>query len=95
MEVLAPGMKKEDFILNVAGDILTVSFEHKEANSQENRKESWLRREFTNGSFRRSFIFDDTVDAGKITAQYLEGVLHLSLPKKEQAQKISRNIEIH
>ncbi len=45
-------------------------------------------------SFSRSFTLDDTIDADKISGQYKDGVLHLSLPKKEGAQKITRNIEV-
>ncbi len=92
MELVAPGLKKEDLKLNVSNDMLTVSFEHKEENNQEN--EGWLKREYRHQSFSRSFSLDDTIDANKISAKYLDGVLHLSLPKKEGAQKISKNIEI-
>ena len=74
--------------------MLTVSFEHKEENNQENENEGWLKREYRHQSFSRSFSLDDTIDANKISAKYQDGVLHLSLPKKEGAQKISKNIEI-
>jgi HSP20 family protein len=94
MELVAPGLKKEDFKINVNGDLLTVSFEHKEEHSQERKDEGWLRREYKQQSFSRSFNVDDTVDPAKITAKYADGVLQLSLPKKEGAQKLSRTIEI-
>jgi HSP20 family protein len=94
MELVAPGLKKEDLKLNVSNDMLTVSFEHKEENNQENENEGWLKREYRHQSFSRSFSLDDTIDANKISAQYQDGVLHLSLPKKEGSQKISKNIEI-
>ncbi|HYJ65772.1 MAG TPA: Hsp20/alpha crystallin family protein [Parafilimonas sp.] len=94
MELVAPGLKKEDLKLNVSNDMLTVSFEHKEENNQENENEGWLKREYRHQSFSRSFSLDDTIDANKISAKYQDGVLHLSLPKKEGAQKISKNIEI-
>jgi HSP20 family protein len=94
MELVAPGLKKEDLKLNVSNDMLTVSFEHKEENNQENEEEGWLKREYRHQSFSRSFSLDDTIDANKISAKYQDGVLHLSLPKKEGAQKISKNIEI-
>ncbi len=76
------------------GDVLTMLFEHKEENNQGNEKEGWLRREYTTQSFSRSFNLDDTVDANKINAKYEDGILHLSLIKKEGTQKISRTIEI-
>lgn len=94
MEVVAPGLKKEDFKVQVSGDILTVSFEHKEQQNQENKQEGWLRKEYKRQSFMRSFGLDDGVDANKIQAKYVDGILHLSLPKKEGARKLSRTIDI-
>jgi len=94
LDVVAPGHAKEDFKINVNGETLTVSLEHKEENSQQNKEEGWLRKEYKKQSFSRSFSMDDTIDANKITAKYLNGILHLILLKKEGAQKVSRNIEI-
>ena len=94
MELVAPGLKKEDLKLNVSDDMLTISFEHKEENKQESEGEGWLKREYRHQSFSRSFNVGDTIDVNKITARYQDGILHLSLPKKEGAQKISRNIQI-
>lgn len=92
MELVAPGLRKEDFKINVNGDLLTVSFEHREETG--NNDERWLRREYRAQTFTRSFSLDDTLDANKITAKYIDGVLHLVLPRKEGAQRISKNIEI-
>jgi HSP20 family protein len=94
MELMAPGLNKQDFKLNIAGDTLTVSFDHKEENKQENDQQGWLRREYRRQSFSRSFNLDDTVDADKIKARYENGTLQLSLPKKENAQKVTRPIAI-
>jgi len=94
MEVVAPGLKKEDFDVSISDKMLTVSFEHKEENREENKGEGYLKQEYRMQSFSRSFTLDDTVDADKISAQYKDGVLHLSLPKKEGAQKITKSIEI-
>jgi HSP20 family protein len=94
LELVAPGLQKEDFKINVSGDLLTISYEHKTSHEQENKQEGWLRREYSTQSFSRSFGIDDTVDANKITASYKDGLLHLDVPKKEGAQKISRTIEI-
>ena len=94
MELIAPGLKKEDLKLNCTGDQLTVSFEHKEENEQGNKQESWLRREYRHQSFTRSFNLNDSIDANKIAAKYEDGILRLTLPKKEQAQRISKNIEV-
>src|SRR5688572_2902552 len=94
LEVVAPGLKKENFNVNIANNVLTISFDHKEEDKQENRETGYLRHEYRSQSFSRSCTLDDTVAADKIIAEYRDGVLHLSLPKKEGAQKISKNIEV-
>ena len=94
LEVVAPGLKKEDFSVSLDNNMLTISFEHKEENKQEDKPEGYLRQEYRQQSFTRSFTLDDTIDAEKITAQYQDGVLHISLPKKEGAQRITKNIQI-
>lgn len=94
LEVVAPGYKKEDFKINLHGETLTVSLEHKEEDTHESKDEGWLRKEYKKHSFSRSFQLDDVVDTGRITAVYNDGILHLSLLKKDNAQKVSRNIEI-
>lgn len=94
LELVAPGLKREDFNVNVSGDMLTVSFEQKEETKQQDKEDGWLRREYRQQSFSRSFSLDDTVDANKITAKYSDGVLHLSMPKKEGSQRMTRTIEI-
>jgi len=94
LEVVAPGLKKENFNVNMHDNMLTVSFEQREEDKQENKDTGYLRHEYRAQSFSRSFSLDDTVAADKITAEYRDGVLHVSLPKKEGAQKISKNIEI-
>jgi HSP20 family protein len=94
MEVIAPGLKKEDFNVSMDNNLLTVSFEHKEEDKQENKRDGYLRQEYRMQSFSRSYTLDDTVDADHITAQYKDGVLHVSLPKKEGAQRITKNIQV-
>jgi HSP20 family protein len=94
MSLIAPGLRKEDFKLNVTNDMLTVSYEQKQEQNEENAQEGWLRKEYKMQSFSRSFSLDDSVDINKITASYDNGVLHLSLPKKESARRITKTIEI-
>ena len=94
MELFAPGLSNQDFHLNIEGDMLTVSFDKKSENKQENKHEGWVREEYKIQSFSRSFSMGDIVDATKITARYENGVLYLLLPKKEHAQKVSRSVEI-
>lgn len=94
MEVVAPGINKEEINVSMSNNMLTVSFEHKEESKDEDKEEGYLRQEYRRQSFSRSFTLDDTVDADKISAQYKNGVLHVSLPKKEGAQRITKNIEV-
>ena len=94
LELVAPGMKKEDFNIQVNGDMLTVSFEQKEERSNEDKSEGWLRKEYRLQSFTRSFNLDDSVDTNKISAQYRDGILHLNMPKKEGARRVTKTIEI-
>ena len=94
MEIVAPGLKKQDFQINLTGDQLTISFEQKEESSQDNKDKGWLRKEYRKRSFSRSFTIDDTVDSSKSSAKYEDGILHLTLPKKENARQVSRSINV-
>jgi len=94
MEVVAPGVRKEDFSVDISNNMLTISFEHNEEDKQGSSKDGYLRQEYRMQSFSRSFTLDDTVNADKISAQYRDGVLHVSLPKKEGAQHVIKSIEI-
>lgn len=94
MSLIAPGLRKEDFKLNVTNDLLTISYEQKEEHKEEDADKGWLRKEYKMQSFSRSFTLDDSVDVNKINASYDNGVLHLSLPKKENARRIAKTIEI-
>lgn len=94
LEIIAPGMKKEDFKVNLSNNLLTVSFDHKQEQKDENKQTGYVMQEYRVHSFQRSFNLDDTIDAEKITARYEDGVLHLSLQKKEGARNVSRVIDI-
>lgn len=94
MSLVAPGLRKEDFKLNVTNELLTISYEQKEEQKQENKKEGWLRKEYAMQSFSRSFNLDDSVDVNRISASYDNGILHLTLPKKENARQLSRTIDV-
>ena len=94
MELMVPGLRKEDLKLQATNDMLTVSYENETKNDEKGENNGWLRQEYKMQSFSRSFTLDDTVDVNKINASYENGVLRLTLPKKEHAQKISKSIEI-
>lgn len=92
MSIIAPGLKKEDFKLNVTNELLTISYEQKDEQNNESKEQGWLRKEYKMQSFSRSFGLDDSVDLNNISASYDNGILHLSLPKKENARRISKTI---
>lgn len=92
MEVVAPGLRKDDFNVDVSDNMLTVSFDHQREDRSEH--DGYIRQEYRMQSFSRGFTLDDTVDADKITANYKDGVLHLTLPKKEGARKITKKIQV-
>lgn len=94
MELVAPGLKKEQFKINLEGDLLTVSFDQQEENTKDDNNYRWLKREYRREAFARSFTLDDSLDANKITAEYRDGILYVTLPKKENAQRVTRQIEI-
>ena len=94
VEVAAPGMEKKDFNITLDGNLLTISSQ-KEHRSQ-NTGDNYTRREFSYQSFQRSFeLLKDVVNEEGITASYENGVLHLTVPKREEVkQKAPRMIEI-
>ena len=95
VEVAAPGLEKNDFKITLDGNLLTISSEKE--NQQVDEQENFTRREFSYQSFQRSFeLPKNVVDEEKINARYENGLLHLSIPKKEEAkQKPPRMIEIN
>ena len=94
LDVVAPGCRKEDFKISVDDNLLTISMNRGEEQKQENQKIGWVRNEYLQRSFSRSFTLEDTVDLNNITATYSDGILRLSLGKSEKAKKFSRNIEV-
>jgi HSP20 family protein len=83
VQMAAPGMKKEDFKIELENNILTISSERTEEH-QDDEKEKYSRREFSYESFQRSFTLPkEVVDEDKIEAHYKDGVLRLLIPKKK------------
>ena len=89
-----PGFKKEDIHLDYKDGILTISGEKNEEKEEKDR-DKYLRREFTSYSFHRSFeLPEERYDVAKAQAAYKDGILEVTLPKKEQKDKVSRQIEV-
>ncbi len=95
IDVAAPGLTKEDFTVNYDNGRLTISSE-KENEKEEKDGEKVTRREFSYQSFQRSFtVAQNIVDAEKIEAHYNNGILHISLPKRDEVKpKPTKQIEI-
>jgi HSP20 family protein len=85
VSLAAPGMKKDDFNIDVEGNMLTISSEKDE--SKEEKEKKFTRKEYSYTSFSRSFTLPEGINQEKIEARYEEGVLNLVLPKKEEARK--------
>ena len=92
LEMNVPGRSKEDFKISVENGLLTVGFEEKQENKEEDYKT--LRREFSFRSFKRSFQVEDTINVDKIQARYENGLLKLLLPKKEQVKEDNKQIVV-
>lgn len=92
MSVIAPGVAKEEIKLNINNKELTISFEHTETEKQEGEK--WLRKEYKARSFKRSFTLGEKIDEEKIEATYNNGILNISLPKKEAVIATNKVIDI-
>ena len=92
VELAAPGLEKADFKINVDKNIITISVEKSEESNVENKLYS--KREFSYNSFSRSFTLPDTVDYASIDAAYENGVLIVTIGKKEEAIVAKRLIEV-
>jgi len=87
ISVAAPGLKKNDFNIDIEGNMLTISCEKEE--SKEEKNGHYSRTEYNYSSFSRSFTLPEEVIKDKIEASYEDGVLRLTLPKTEQAKKVA------
>jgi len=85
IEVAAPGMSKKDFKVEIVDNQLHLGY-NKE-NKMENNESNHWRREFSFESFERNFTLPTIVDSEKIAATYTDGILRISVPKKEEARR--------
>ena len=92
VSLAVPGMKKEDFNIDANGNMLTISCEKEEKKEEKDARHT--RKEFNYSSFSRSFTLPEGVNKEKIDAHYEDGVLKLSLPKKEEAKKLTASKHI-
>jgi HSP20 family protein len=92
VELVAPGLKKDDFKLNLERNVLSISVEQRSEHKQEQR--NYTKREYSYSAFVRSFTLPEGADENGIHATYVDGVLAINIPKREEAKAVSRQIEI-
>ena len=87
IEVAAPGMKRSDFKVELDNNVLTISSERENKSEEKDSNGNYTRREFSYQSFQRSFSLPENKVLGdKITARYVDGILHVTVPKSEEAK---------
>ena len=98
IQIAAPGMTREDFKINITSDNELVILLEKKENKEEDEKKkcSWIRREFAYASYSQSFALPDDVNEKEVSAKMENGVLNITLPKKEvqTEEQHTRMIEI-
>ncbi|SDC05134.1 Hsp20/alpha crystallin family protein [Niabella drilacis] len=92
IEVVAPGFDKSDFKINLDQQVLTISGDQNETTAATTDKT--IRKEFRTRSFKRTFTVDDKVDTDKIEAKYVNGILIVTIQKKETTKTASKDIEV-
>jgi HSP20 family protein len=92
IEVMAPGVPKEEIKIQILENVLTITYDKKEPAAQSSEKV--LRTEFAVKSFKRSFTLGETVDAERIDASYEHGLLKIELPKKEKVKPAQIEIKV-
>ncbi|MES2702530.1 MAG: Hsp20/alpha crystallin family protein [Bacteroidota bacterium] len=94
LHVVAAGLNKEDFKLNIDQNLLHISYEHKAENNEQPQEGKWVRNEYSKRPFKRSFTLTDKVDATNISAKYTDGILLVTLPKKEITNTAAQEIKV-
>lgn len=87
VSLAAPGLKKEDFTIDVEGNMLTISSKKEERIEEKDKK--FTRKEYSYSSFSRSFTLPEEINMEKIDAKYENGILNISLPRTEAAKRTS------
>jgi len=94
IEMAAPGLKKENFQINLNQNNLSIAYANEDNKEEVNGL--YTRREFRNSSFKRTFTIPQTIDYERISASYVDGIMKLILPKKEDVKvKLERLIDIN
>lgn len=92
LDVIAPGLKKDDFNISIEKNVLSITFEKKEEKIESSDK--LIRNEYQFRSFKRNFTLTEKINAAGITAGYTDGILSITLPKAEPAAPSVKKIDI-
>lgn len=103
IEVAAPGFQKGDFELKVEKNLFTVAAQHQDVKEDQSQdaaaatpaEKRYTRREFRYESFKRTFTLPDSVNQNAVSAVYENGILHITLPKHEEAKPVSQIISVN
>lgn len=96
IDLAAPGMKKEDFKVEIEDKTISITSEKEEKSEEKNKKENYTRKEFSYKSFCRSFHLPDAAETERIEATYKDGILHITIPKNSNRLSNSKkNIPIN
>jgi HSP20 family protein len=95
LELAAPGLKKEDFKIDIEGNMMTISTEMEE--KKEEKEEKFTKKEYSYTSFTRSFSIPEDVKHENIFAKYVDGILVVQMPRKEEMKKpmLSKHINVN
>lgn len=85
IELAVPGMKKEDFNIEIHDGVMSISSETKEESTSEER--NYSKREFNYSSFERRFTLPDNIKEEQVSAKYEDGILKVSVPKADEKEK--------
>ncbi|MDY4556485.1 MAG: Hsp20 family protein, partial [Prevotella sp.] len=97
MEVAVPGIKKEFCRVNINADgNLDIAIENKMEHKEEDKKQHYLRREFSYSNYQQTYVLPDDIVKENIAAKVDDGVLTITMPKvtKDDVKKIQRQIDI-
>ncbi len=97
IEVAVPGLQREKIAIEVEENLLKISSEVSNEKEETNKTEDntkFTRKEFNYSKFKRSFTLPDSVNVDEINATYKEGILTITIPKKEEQKEIKRMVEI-
>ena len=98
MELAVPGIKKEFCRVNINADgNLDIAIENKMEHKDEDKKQHYLRREFSYTNYQQTYVLPEDIVKDNISAKVDNGVLTITMPKitKEEVKKIQRQIDIH